>query len=177
MPGWMQQYLPGTGMAGFRRAAIQQMMRRDSSSELTKIPSVASLSMRLLSKPLRVSGSFWRRLKWEIWKATKTPKWQQMKPKKGRRTYRESLLFFLGQSAVLLAVAVCLHGKPCSTLWEIPVCSNWTHFLDLPHFTIKPKRKSFNACAPILSIIKFILCFILTCEVSLFDALLTRCDK
>jgi hypothetical protein len=104
-------------------------------------------------------------------------KWQQMKPKKGRRTYRESLLFFLGQSAVLLAVAVCLHGKPCSTLWEIPVGSNWTHFLDLPHFTIKPKRKSFNACAPILSIIKFILYFILNCEVSLFDALLTRRDK
>ena len=100
-----------------------------------------------------------------------------MKPKKGRRTYRDSLLFFLGQSAVLRAVAVCLHGKPCSTLWEIPVGSNWTHFLDLPHFTIKPKRKSFNACAPILSIIKFILYFILNCEVSLFDALLTRRDK
>ena len=177
MPGWMQQYLPGTGMAGFRRAAIQQTMRPDSSSELTKIPSVASLSMRLLSKPLRVSGSFWRRLKWGIWKATKTPidsRWNQRKVEGPIVTV---YFFFLGQSAVLRAVAVCLHGKPCSTLWEIPVCSNWMHFLDLPHFTIKPKRKSFNACAPILSIIKFILYFILNCEVSLFDALLTRRDK
>lgn len=48
----------GTGMAGFLRVAIQQMMLRDLNSELTRIPSVAIHSMHLLFKPLRVSGSF-----------------------------------------------------------------------------------------------------------------------
>ena len=71
MPDWTIPYRRGTGMEEFRRAATRLMMLRDWISELIEIRQGAIQTTAQHLQRFRVSGSFWKGLKWGRWKATK----------------------------------------------------------------------------------------------------------